>query len=215
MFQRGWINLLGGQRKAQQAVVEWDERLRAMPHCADDLGMMRVESAGERAERGQDKLGGGGDEAAARNLAAADADPQFGVEMAGQLRAYLVPLGFVAKDEAVDLGFFEDRSSAMIDQQRIMPPRQRDPDLVRIVEGIDGEVRMQMELVIRFDYGAVVPWVRKQDGALRAIGGPDGLSLWTPVDTRGVDLTTRAEFTVKKGERVPFVLVWHPSHDTH
>jgi len=94
-----------------------------------------------------------------------------------------------------------------------MPPRQRDPDLVRIVEGIDGEVRMQMELVIRFDYGAVVPWVRKQDGALRAIGGPDGLSLWTPVDTRGVDLTTRAEFTVKKGERVPFVLVWHPSHE--
>jgi GH15 family glucan-1,4-alpha-glucosidase len=94
-----------------------------------------------------------------------------------------------------------------------MPPRQRDPDLVRIVEGLDGEVRMHMELIIRFDYGSVVPWVRKDSGALRAIGGPDGLSLWTPVQTRGVDLTTRAEFTVKKGERVPFVIVWHPSHE--
>src|SRR6476659_9005715 len=94
-----------------------------------------------------------------------------------------------------------------------MPPRQREPDLVRIVEGIDGEGRMQMELVIRFDYGSIVPWVRKENGALRAIGGPDALSLWTPVETRGVDLTTRAEFTVKKGERVPFVIVWHPSHE--
>ena len=95
-----------------------------------------------------------------------------------------------------------------------MPPRQNDPDLVRIVEGVRGEVRMQMELVIRFDYGSIVPWVRNVDGALRAIGGPDALSLWTPVDTRGVDLTTRAEFTVKQGERVPFVMVWHPSHLT-
>ena len=61
---------------------------------------------------------------------------------------------------------------------------------------------MQMELVIRFDYGSIVPWVRTIDGALRAIGGPDALSLWTPVETRGEDLTTRAEFTVRKGERV-------------
>ena len=73
---------------------------------------------------------------------------------------------------------------------------------------------MQMELVIRFDYGSIVPWVRQVDGALRAIGGPDALSLWTPIETRGVDLTTRAEFTVREGERVPFVMVWHPSHLT-
>jgi len=95
-----------------------------------------------------------------------------------------------------------------------MPPRQNDPDLVRVVEGLHGEVRMQMELVIRFDYGSIVPWVRQVDGALRAIGGPDALSLWTPIETRGVDLTTRAEFTVREGERVPFVMVWHPSHLT-
>ena len=95
-----------------------------------------------------------------------------------------------------------------------MPPRQNDPDLVRIVEGVRGEVRMQMELVIRFDYGSIVPWVRQIDDVLRAIGGPDALSLWTPVETRGVDLTTRPELPVKPGRRVPFVLVWHPSHLT-
>jgi GH15 family glucan-1,4-alpha-glucosidase len=94
-----------------------------------------------------------------------------------------------------------------------MPPRDRDPDLVRVVEGVHGEVRMQMELIIRFDHGSIVPWVRRVDGSLRAIAGPDALSLWTPVKTHGVDLTTRAEFTVRKGERVPFLLVWHPSHE--
>jgi GH15 family glucan-1,4-alpha-glucosidase len=95
-----------------------------------------------------------------------------------------------------------------------MPPRDRTPDLVRVVEGLEGEVRMEMELVIRFDYGSIVPWVRRIDGVLRAIGGPDALSLWSPVRTHGVDLTTRAEFTVRAGERTPFHLAWHPSHET-
>jgi GH15 family glucan-1,4-alpha-glucosidase len=95
-----------------------------------------------------------------------------------------------------------------------MPPRDRTPDVLRIVEGLQGEVRMQMELVIRFDYGSIVPWVRSIDGMLHAIGGPDALSLWTPVRTRGVDLTTRADFTVRAGEKVPFHLAWHPSHET-
>ena len=83
-----------------------------------------------------------------------------------------------------------------------------------MVEGVRGEVRMQMELIIRFDYGTIVPWVRNIDGVLRAIGGPDALSLWTPVHTYGVGLTTRAEFTVCEGDRVPFLLAWHPSHET-
>src|SRR3982751_664670 len=95
-----------------------------------------------------------------------------------------------------------------------MPPRDRNPDLVRIVEGIEGEVRFAMDLVIRFDYGSIVPWVRRIDGAVRAIGGPDALSLWSPVETHGVDLRTRAEFTVRAGERLPFLLAWHPSHET-
>ncbi len=93
-----------------------------------------------------------------------------------------------------------------------MPPRNSEPDLIRIVEGVRGEVEMQMELIIRFDYGSIVPWVRTIDGHLRAIGGPDALSLWTPVETYGENLTTRADFTVREGERQPFLLMWHPSH---
>ncbi|HEV3484688.1 MAG TPA: glycoside hydrolase family 15 protein [Vicinamibacterales bacterium] len=93
-----------------------------------------------------------------------------------------------------------------------MPPRQSEPDLVRIVEGVSGEVEMQMQFVIRFDYGSIVPWVRRIDGVLRAIGGPDAVSLWSPVATHGKDLTTCATFTVKAGDQLPFHLVWHPSH---
>ena len=95
-----------------------------------------------------------------------------------------------------------------------MPPRDNSVDLARIVEGVDGEVQMQMELIIRFDYGSVVPWMRRIDGVLLAIAGPDALSLWSPVQTHGVDLTTRSEFSVKAGERLPFLLVWHPSHES-
>jgi GH15 family glucan-1,4-alpha-glucosidase len=94
-----------------------------------------------------------------------------------------------------------------------MPPRDRQADVVRIVEGVRGEVEMRMELVVRFDYGSIVPWVRNVDGVLRAIAGPDAVSLATPVATEGRDLTTQATFTVRAGERVPFLLVWHPSHE--
>ena len=94
-----------------------------------------------------------------------------------------------------------------------MPPRGKNPDIVRIVEGLHGSVELKMELIIRFDYGRVIPWVRKRNGDLEAIAGPDGLILRTPIETRGEDLTTVAEFTVKKGERVSFVLTWFPSHE--
>ena len=93
-----------------------------------------------------------------------------------------------------------------------MPVRGEAPDVVRIVEGVSGRVDMRMELVIRFDYGRSVPWVRTIDGALRAIAGPDSLCLSTPVPMRGVELSTVAEFAVAAGERVPFVLTWRPSH---
>ncbi|HEY6071601.1 MAG TPA: trehalase-like domain-containing protein, partial [Chthoniobacterales bacterium] len=93
-----------------------------------------------------------------------------------------------------------------------MPPRGENPDIIRIVEGIRGEVAMKMELIIRFDYGRTIPWVRKEHGGLEAIAGPDGLILRTPVETRGEEFTTVANFTVKKGERVPFVLTWFQSH---
>lgn len=72
---------------------------------------------------------------------------------------------------------------------------------------------MTMSLIIRFDYGSTVPWVRRIDGALTAVGGPDGLCLRTPVKTRGVGQTTVADFSVSAGERVPFRLTWYPSHE--
>ena len=93
-----------------------------------------------------------------------------------------------------------------------MPPRGENPDLIRIVEGIRGEVAMQMELIVRFDYGRTIPWVRTAHGGLEAIAGPNGLILRTPVKTWGKDLTTVAEFNVSKGDRVPFVLTWFASH---
>jgi len=95
-----------------------------------------------------------------------------------------------------------------------MPPRETKPDIVRIVEGLDGSVEMRTELVIRFDYGSVIPWVRRLDDAtLVALGGPDGLMLRTPVDLEPDEMTHTAEFIVRKGERVPFALTWFPSHE--
>jgi GH15 family glucan-1,4-alpha-glucosidase len=95
-----------------------------------------------------------------------------------------------------------------------MTPRERHPDVVRLVEGIRGRVAMEMELVIRFDYGSIVPWVRRlPDGTLSAIAGPDALCLRTPVGHRGRAFTTIAEFDVAAGERVPFTLTWHPSNE--
>src|SRR5436190_16345978 len=77
-----------------------------------------------------------------------------------------------------------------------MPPRGENPDIIRIVEGLRGKMSMHMELIIRFDYGQIVPWVRKRHGGLEAIAGPDGLILRTSIETYGKDLTTIAKFTV-------------------
>ena len=92
-----------------------------------------------------------------------------------------------------------------------MPRRQTEPDLVRIVEGVSGRVRMGLELVVRFDYGRVVPWVRHAGGRWVAVAGPDALWLDTPVGLRGRNMRSLAEFEVAPGERVPFVLSWVPS----
>jgi GH15 family glucan-1,4-alpha-glucosidase len=94
-----------------------------------------------------------------------------------------------------------------------MPPRGKAPDIVRIVEGMNGEVEMTSELVIRFDYGMTVPWVRRIDDARIAVAGPDGLCFRTPVEHRGENFRTLGEFTVRKGDRVPFVLTWYPSNE--
>jgi GH15 family glucan-1,4-alpha-glucosidase len=94
-----------------------------------------------------------------------------------------------------------------------MPLRDRQSNLVRLVVGERGSVAMCFELVIRFGYGAVVPWVtRMEDGTLRAIAGPDMLLLRTPVHLRGENMRTVAEFTVGEGDSVPFVLTYAPSY---
>jgi GH15 family glucan-1,4-alpha-glucosidase len=102
-----------------------------------------------------------------------------------------------------------DSSVALID---FMSVRDGVPSLSRIVEGRRGRVAMQMELIIRCDYGCIVPWVQRIEGGILAIAGPDSLVVRTPVEMRGKDLTTVAEFTVARGDRVPFTLTWHPSH---
>lgn len=94
-----------------------------------------------------------------------------------------------------------------------MPPRSRAPDLVRVVVGRRGQVRMRMHLIIRFDYGSIIPWVSRTDKGIRAVAGPDTLILRAPVDLRNENFRTEAEFTVSEGERVPFVIMWHPSHE--
>ncbi len=106
----------------------------------------------------------------------------------------------------------DDGTAALID---VMPPRTAAPDLVRIVEGRGGRVRMRMELVIRFDYGSIVPWVRKLDHGtgIRAIAGPDTLYIHAPIELHGEDLRTVAEFDVAEGQRVAFELTWTQTHE--
>jgi GH15 family glucan-1,4-alpha-glucosidase len=111
----------------------------------------------------------------------------------------------------LDTEFETDTGSVRVSD--FMPPRGRAPDVVRIVEGMSGSVPMRMELVIRFDYGSIVPWVRNLDGTLVAIAGPDAVLLRTPVEHEGRDLRTVASFTVAEGERVPFALRWFPSNE--
>ncbi|GGK03075.1 glucoamylase [Streptomyces camponoticapitis] len=110
-----------------------------------------------------------------------------------------------------------------------MPQRDVAPDVVRIVEGVSGSVEMSATLRLRFDYGSIVPWVRRTDGQRVAVAGPD--SVWLRsisrarpvggelapnekplVKTWGQEFSTCSSFTVGAGEKVAFVLTWHPSH---
>ena len=105
-----------------------------------------------------------------------------------------------------------ETSSGAVRLVDFMPPRGETPDVVRIVEGVRGRVEMRMELVLRFDYGSIVPWVRNLEGTLIGVAGPDAVSLRTPMRLEGRDLRTYAAFTVAEGDRVPFVLTWFASH---
>jgi GH15 family glucan-1,4-alpha-glucosidase len=94
-----------------------------------------------------------------------------------------------------------------------MPLRDNRSDIVRIVTGERGRVAMHTELLLRFGYGAIVPWVtRLPDGGIRAVAGPDMVLLCSSVKLRGENLTTVGDFTLDAGESVSFVLTYAPSH---
>jgi GH15 family glucan-1,4-alpha-glucosidase len=93
-----------------------------------------------------------------------------------------------------------------------MPPRDEVADIVRIVVGVRGAVRMRGELALRFDYGHIVPWVRHDERGIHAIAGPDAAYLVTDAPLRGERMHTVSDFTVTAGDRVPYVLTWSPSH---
>lgn len=103
-----------------------------------------------------------------------------------------------------------DGEAILID---FMPLREQLSHVIRLVVGKRGNVRMRTELIIRFDYGSSIPWVRRmENGNLLAISGPDMLVLRTPVELRGEGLTTVGEFTVAAGQVIPFVLLYSSSH---
>jgi GH15 family glucan-1,4-alpha-glucosidase len=103
-----------------------------------------------------------------------------------------------------------DGGATLVD---FMPHCAPQATIIRFVIGTRGQVAMQMELILRFGYGAVVPWVtRVEGGALRAIAGPDMVVLNTPVYLHGRGMTTVGEFTISRGEAIPFVLSYSPSH---
>lgn len=93
-----------------------------------------------------------------------------------------------------------------------MPPRDNASDLVRIVEGLTGSVRMQSELALRFDYGQDIPWVRRDSSGMSAVAGPDSVYITTEAPLEGRDMKTHSDFTVSAGQRIPFVLTWQHGH---
>jgi GH15 family glucan-1,4-alpha-glucosidase len=131
------------------------------------------------------------------------------IQPAGEFR----PRGRRYRDDTLVLETELETDSGVVRLIDFMPPRETNPDLVRIVEGVRGRVDMRMELVLRFDYGSIVPWVRTIEGTLVAIAGPDAVLLRTPIEHEGRDLRTYAEFSVAEGDRVPFVLRWFPSNE--
>ena len=94
-----------------------------------------------------------------------------------------------------------------------MPLSAFSSNVVRLVIGKRGRIAMRTELVVRFGYGAIVPWVTQRDGLWQAVAGPDMVLLRTPARVVGENLRTVGEFTVAAGETVPFVLTHIPSHE--
>lgn len=111
----------------------------------------------------------------------------------------------------LDTTFDTDSGSVLVTD--FMPhPDDGAAEIIRIVRGLSGTVEMDFTIIFRFDYGHVVPWVRRRDGLLTAIAGPNGMALRAPLALRGRDKTTVAEFSISAGETIASVLTWFPSH---
>jgi GH15 family glucan-1,4-alpha-glucosidase len=96
-----------------------------------------------------------------------------------------------------------------------MPIREDHPQVVRVVEGLAGEVPVHLEMALRFGYGESIPWVTSYDGLFTATAGPDAVALWAPrVEVRGEGMRTVADFTVRAGSQFPFTLTWYQSHES-
>jgi len=92
-----------------------------------------------------------------------------------------------------------------------MPPRRHEADVFRVVEGVEGAVPMKMDFRLRFDYGSIMPWVRRTPGGLRAVAGPDAIELWTDVEVTSENFATAAEFEARANHRYSFSMTWHSS----
>jgi GH15 family glucan-1,4-alpha-glucosidase len=103
----------------------------------------------------------------------------------------------------------EEGSVRVID---FMPLSDKRWDIVRIVEGLSGRVKLRMELIVRFDYGSIVPWVHRTGEILLITAGPDTLELAASVAVEGENMKSVAEFCISAGERESFVLNYRPSH---
>ena len=94
-----------------------------------------------------------------------------------------------------------------------MSPGVDRPTIFRIVDGLSGSVTMSLELVVRFDYGSIVPWAQATGDGLTLVAGNDALRLHSPVPLRPSHLTTTADFTVQAGQRRGFSLAWYSALD--
>ena len=137
---------------------------------------------------------------------------------AEQGRWLLAPVGAPRKIErayrdstlVLDTTFHLDEGTVTVTD--CMPIRRGRPHLVRLVRGVRGRVRMGTELIVRFDYGSIVPWVRKDGEGLVAIAGPDALHIRSEVPLRGEGLTTVGEIDVSEGQTLALSITWQPSH---
>jgi GH15 family glucan-1,4-alpha-glucosidase len=107
---------------------------------------------------------------------------------------------------------FETESGGSVTLIDCMVPGSETPELLRMVVGCKGQVRMKLQLAIRFDYGSVVPWVQRTENGISAIAGPDMIRLRSDVALHGKNMKTHADFTVTEGQKISFEMAWYPAH---